>query len=151
MDYIELQKEVFQELQHPDEGWEINFPLGVVFRGYAEKWVSQYMPITFTSLNPLQAQEYSDRIICIEPNVTNTIDLRPLISDDEVDQQYGGDYGIYIEDLAIKLANESKFDSAFVETEGNMPGPELILFEPEKAKVIGHLEINWGEMILSII
>lgn len=147
VDIIKLQSNVYRD--YLGDEWEINFPLGIVFRGYENNPISQSMPITYTTLNPLQAAEYSEKIACLDPNVSNTADLNsiPFSYDD------GNDLILKVENFAINLAqSSSEFDSAFIELDtGVMDGPELILFEPEKAKIIGHLEINWEDQSISII
>jgi hypothetical protein len=60
-------------------------------------------------------------------------------------EEDANEYLIKIEETAAKLAqSNSGFDSAYVFTDtGWMDGPELILFEPQKAELLGHVTVDW--------
>jgi hypothetical protein len=142
VDYRRIQAEIFRDYLDYD-GWQYSFETGVVFRGYKEEWISSEMGVLYTSLNPLQAAEYSPNIAVLNPNVMRTADLLPMVP--LTGEEDANEYLIKIEETAAKLAqSNSGFDSAYVFTDtGWMDGPELILFEPQKAELLGHVTVDW--------
>lgn len=147
VDYRQIQTEIFREYLDYDD-WQYDFKPGIVFRGYKKEWASSVMDIIYTSLSPLQAYEYSPKVAALNPNVVRTADLLQIVRlTGEED-----DYLIEIEEAAARLAkSNSGFDSAYVFTDtGWMDGPELILFEPQKAEFLGHVTIDWDNQTMAI-